>query len=135
MRYIVLIFLVIMLTACGSSDEPAPTLIPTAQLESESVNQSPRIEETATPENLLPPTYTPQPIVVPTIIAPTSTPDVNAENAGISTTSGQQTYIVQEGDTLGLIAEQFGVSLEALITLNNIDDPDVINAGISLLIP
>jgi LasA protease len=45
------------------------------------------------------------------------------------------TYIVQSGDTLKLIARQFGVSLQQLIQANQIDNPDLISAGKSLVIP
>lgn len=44
-------------------------------------------------------------------------------------------YIVQAGDTLSLIALRFGVSTSALISANNINDPNAINAGTKLIIP
>ncbi len=44
-------------------------------------------------------------------------------------------YTVVSGDTLGEIATRFGVSLEALIALNNITDPSVLSVGQALLIP
>ncbi|MFN8490838.1 MAG: peptidoglycan DD-metalloendopeptidase family protein [Caldilineaceae bacterium] len=44
-------------------------------------------------------------------------------------------YTVQSGDTLGEIATHFGVSLAALIKLNHITDPSVIEVGQVLLIP
>ncbi len=45
------------------------------------------------------------------------------------------TYIVQPGDTLNQIAENFGVSLDDLIAANNIQDANLISAGTSLIIP
>ncbi len=45
------------------------------------------------------------------------------------------TYIVQPGDTLNQIAEQFGVSLDDLISINNIQDANLISEGTSLVIP
>ncbi len=45
------------------------------------------------------------------------------------------TYTVQSGDTLALIATRFGVPLEALVTLNNIQNQDLIDVGQTLLIP
>jgi LysM repeat protein len=44
-------------------------------------------------------------------------------------------YTVKAGDTLGKIAEQFGVTIEELIAVNNITDPDWLEPGMKLIIP
>lgn len=44
-------------------------------------------------------------------------------------------YIVQNGDTLSQIAQRFGTSVEELITVNGIQNPDTIPTGTSLKIP
>ncbi|MDR3575091.1 MAG: peptidoglycan DD-metalloendopeptidase family protein [Anaerolineaceae bacterium] len=44
-------------------------------------------------------------------------------------------YIVQPGDTLGLIAFRFGVTVNDLISANNITNPNSITAGTQLTIP
>ncbi len=44
-------------------------------------------------------------------------------------------YIVQPGDTLGTIAQRFGVPLNTLIEVNAIANPDAISAGMELKIP
>ena len=49
--------------------------------------------------------------------------------------AGQLIYTIESGDTLYSIARQFGVSVDALIELNNITNPDVIRAGDELFIP
>ena len=44
-------------------------------------------------------------------------------------------YIVQPGDTLAQIANRLGVRIDDLITLNGIQDPDVLQVGQELKIP
>ena len=44
-------------------------------------------------------------------------------------------YTVAAGDTLGVIAARFGVSVEAIVTANGITDPNRIRVGQVLLIP
>jgi murein DD-endopeptidase MepM/ murein hydrolase activator NlpD len=45
------------------------------------------------------------------------------------------TYIVQSGDTLGVISLRFGVSVDDLISANNISNPNAISADTKLIIP
>lgn len=44
-------------------------------------------------------------------------------------------YIVQPGDTLGGIALQFGVTIDAIVTRNGLEDPRMIRSGQKLIIP
>ena len=44
-------------------------------------------------------------------------------------------YTINPGDTLFSISKQFGVSLDDLVALNNIENPDNIRAGDELFIP
>lgn len=44
-------------------------------------------------------------------------------------------YEVQKGDTLHKIANSLGLSLEDLVNANDIDDPNVIIAGVELVLP
>lgn len=46
-----------------------------------------------------------------------------------------RTYIVQQGDTLKTIAQQFGVTLDDLIRANQLADPDRLQLGQPLVIP
>lgn len=48
---------------------------------------------------------------------------------------GVITYTVQAGDTVGKIAAEFGVTVEALVEANDIEDPSLINVGQVLVIP
>lgn len=40
-----------------------------------------------------------------------------------------QYYFVRPGDTLHLIASRYGLDLQTLITINNLDDPNTIYPG------
>jgi LysM repeat protein len=73
----------------------------------------------ATPTKV-PATATPSPTPLPPTSTPTSTPLL---------------YTVQEGDTLGAIALTYTVSLEDLVAVNGLTDPDLIYAGQTLTIP
>ncbi len=86
--------------------EPSPSAVPTPR---------PTPIATATP------TPTPAPTPVPATPVPTPVP--------------QQTYTVQEGDTLAAIAQTFGTTTEALQAANGIEDPNQIFIGQVLVIP
>ena len=47
----------------------------------------------------------------------------------------ERTYIVQEGDTLFAISQEFGISVEALAEANDIQDPTTLYVGRLLTIP
>jgi LysM repeat protein len=53
----------------------------------------------------------------------------------VQTTATPLLYTVKPGDTLGKIAEQFGVSIDELTALNNLDDPNWLEPGMTLIIP
>lgn len=76
---------------------------------------------------------TPRPTPSP-IISATPTESAPAPTAP-PTPVPQRTYVVQEGDTLGSIAQQFGVTVEAIQAANQIDDPNQITVGQVLVIP
>jgi LysM domain len=70
-------------------------------------------------------TLTPIPPGATIMIEPTATID--------PTTLRRHT--IKDGESLSSIASDYGVSQEALQTLNNIDDPNSIQVGQELLIP
>jgi LasA protease len=78
---------------------------------------------------------------IPNIVAPTPIPNTNlinpTLNAPANTVSQEipTEYAVQSGDTLFLIAQRFNVGLNALIELNNITNPDVLEVGQVLQLP
>ncbi len=97
-----------------ATPSPSPSQSPTATSVPPLVTPSAEPTAAATPTSTLAPTPAPTPV-------PTPVP--------------QQTYVVAEGDTLALIAQQFGTTVEELQSVNGIDDPDQINLGQVLVIP
>lgn len=79
------------------------------------------IDEAQSP-NILEATLMPQSPSAELFITPTIPPE-------------PETYVVQPGDSLSLIAENFDVSLDNLMAINTIDDPNSIQAGQNLIIP
>jgi LysM repeat protein len=103
-----------------TSVEPSPSASPTA---------SPTATPSAVPSPT--PTATPSPTPTPTAeptVAPTAAPTPPPPPP-------QQTYVVQEDDTLAAIAQRFGTTVSALQAANGIDDPDEILIGQVLVIP
>ncbi len=45
------------------------------------------------------------------------------------------TYVVQDGDSLSSIADSYGVTVDAIIAANDLDDPDFLSIGQVLRIP
>ena len=83
-------------------------------------------------------------VAMPAEPAPTAVPTVQAEptvqvsgfgsrEGGVAT--APRTYTVQAGDSLGAIAETFGVSQGVLPSANGIVNPDLITPGQILVIP
>jgi LysM repeat protein len=50
-------------------------------------------------------------------------------------TPTEQVYVVQQGDTLWGIAQEFGTTVDAIVEANDIDDPEQIFPGDELVIP
>ena len=49
--------------------------------------------------------------------------------------ASQETYIVKPGDTMGAIASRFGVSVNAILEANGLDNPNRLSIGQALIIP
>lgn len=80
---------------------------------------------TSTP--FLPPTRMPgSPILTPTPDEPHALPEMRRE---------PEQYVVQAGDSLGTIAQRYGVTLEQLITANDIQNANLLEVGQMLTIP
>lgn len=76
---------------------------------------------------------------VPTATLPDPLPQVIIVNGGNGTggnnNGGRQTYTVVSGDTLSDIADRFGVSVDDLAAINNLDDPTSLFVDQVLTIP
>lgn len=86
------------------------------------------------------PTMRPTPTAVPTATptateAPTATPTLTPVPTPVVTPVPPRTYTVVAGDTLALIAQRFGTTVDALLALNDIDDPNTISVGQVLVLP
>jgi LysM repeat protein len=103
----------------ASGGSPTPTPRPTP---------SPRILPSSTPvmTPVPPPSPTAVPTAIPTAVATAPVPPQPPPQ--------QQTYTVQQGDTLAAIAQRFGTSVAALQSANGIEDPNEIFIGQVLVI-
>lgn len=64
------------------------------------------------------------PLAAPVVVAPVAEATVSAP-----------TYVVQSGDTLSGIALRFDTDVATLVRLNRLEDPDVVLAGTTLVLP
>lgn len=130
-RLLLVIFvLVFSMLACGlpgGTVDPGPANSAPVGDETPTPDESPRIG----PDADLPPTWTP----VPTDLAPTPQVTGEEESTGETNPEGQETYVVQAGDTLAEIAAAYDVTVNALAEANNIENIDVIEVGDVLVIP
>jgi LysM repeat protein len=124
---------------------PTPTLnpLPSGTSDARVSSASPAAAPPTPPPS---PTATPGPTITPTLVperAPTTmsepspTPPVTtAARVGITAPfAGEVVYIVAPGDTLVAIATRFGVDVNDLAGLNELEDPDFIFPGEKLHIP
>jgi LysM repeat protein len=67
--------------------------------------------------------------LVLTNVSTTSATSTTTTSATTSTTPGAEYYVIQSGDTLGLIAQKYGTTTDALATLNPGVDPTALRVG------
>ncbi len=67
--------------------------------------------------------------------APIVTPTPDNPHPLPATRTEPESYQVQAGDTLGLIATRYGVSLEQLVEANELANPNVLEVGQNLIVP
>jgi nucleoid-associated protein YgaU len=133
---------ILMVAGCANREGEAalPTLAATRDTTIDPVlatAELPDLSPRATPNPAVPPTWTP--VVAPPTSEATIVPLATNSGAGNAPTATAATtaesYVVQEGDTLGEIAERFGVTVAALAEANGLTDVDHIEAGQVLIIP
>lgn len=130
---LIIISLLLALLVCCSPEEsgtPSPTLSPSTppgETEPALPTRSPLPSE---PSASMTPTRTP----MPTLASPTPNPTRSGlpelEGGG-----GLETHVVQYGESLGLIALEYGTTVQALMESNDLTDSDAIYVGQVLLVP
>ena len=78
------------------------------------------------------------PIPTPTLTLPDAEEVASPPTAppvASPTPPGPLLYTVQEGDTLGVIAQTYRISIEDLMVANGLSDPNVLQVGQTLVIP
>jgi LasA protease len=117
----------LILTACSRPWTESSYITPVSIWSSGQVPTSVTMAVTATVSYNLPIQRLPgSPILTPTPDSPHFEPDL---------AHGPETYVVKPGDILSAIAERYNVSLEALIQVNKIANPDSLEVGMTLAIP
>lgn len=83
-----------------------------------------------------PPTAVPTAVLAPPLVGETAVaPTASRAVPTVMPTAAPLIYIVQPGDTLSGIAQTFGVSLQDLLAVNDIADPNLLHVGQVLVIP
>ncbi len=143
-KTICILLLTSLLASCAPSTV-TPTSFPTYDpflpipqdpVISDITSISPPLTPTATRQptpTRLPVTVSPPVTVLTAQIVTTPTPDA----ARILPTPRQEAdqYVVQPGDTLGDIAQRYGISVEVLMQANNIIDANLLEVGTTLNVP
>jgi murein DD-endopeptidase MepM/ murein hydrolase activator NlpD len=76
---------------------------------------------------IMPPTYTPN--------EPTKTPILPTPNPVRQMPQESGVYMVQPGDTLATVAELYGVTIEAMLALNQLENPGALEVGQLINVP
>jgi len=112
--------------------QPGDSLADIAALYSTTVEELLRLNDLPEP-NLL---YSGQTILVPgRATPPPELPPATSPPPEPSPPPTANVHVVEEGETLGLIAERYGTTVEVLLKLNDLPDPNVVPVGTSLIVP
>ena len=129
----VFVFLVIIIAGVVALD----FYLQRASSEPEILRPQPTVASGATVRPILEPPPTPTQIIIPIVLPPTTVtaPPTPTQVETDENANEPEIYEVIAGDTLVGIASQFGVIVEEIMALNEIEDPSVIGIGQELLIP
>lgn len=117
---------------------PPTTIAPEAPAATTAPTATAILAPTSAPTATAVVTATSAPTAEPPTAAPTAEPPTVAPTAEPPTAPpARRTYTVQPGDTLRSIAEQFNVSVQAIIDANNLtpEEADSLRVGQELVIP
>lgn len=114
---------------------PKPTFTPTFTASPTPPPPPPPPTSKPTATRVVPPTDTPtpeggSPSAPPPQGTATPTPPIPVE-----TRTGRTTHVVRSGENLSQIAARYGVSVEAIVQANGLEDPSLIYSGQTLIIP
>ena len=111
---IILMILAVALVACGGDDAPPE------------ISDQTSAQATATPL----PTATPWPT-----LPPTNVPQSSIHQGHIYAVGTRTIHVVQQGETLGGISNQYNIPMDIIANANRIYDRDSIEVGEILFIP
>lgn len=139
LRFVICILLLsFLMTACAASspsDVSAPTYDPFIHVQSTETDSTSMPSPTRTPG----PTPTRAPLSVTVLVhdpnAPLTTPTPDSLRVLPTPRQNANQYTVQAGDTLATIAQNYGVSIDALIQANHIADANALSIGQVLDVP
>ena len=121
------LLMIVCVTACKTT-QPSDLLVTPGSIWS-SGGPTPQVNAGSSPTL----SFTNPPTRVPG--SPVLSPTPDAPHYQASDPNKPKTYVVVSGDWLSTIADRFGVSLEALIQANGINNPNALEVGQTLIIP
>lgn len=137
------VLLFVLLASCSQSNPEQvtyPTYDPFVPADGSTAAPNP-IDEDAPPQPTAtrPPTPTRAPLNIPESFGVANqlqfTPTPDPARTLPTPRQNADEYVVQAGDTLGSIAQRFGISIQSLMEANAITDPNLLSVGILLKIP
>jgi LasA protease len=120
-----LILVALLLGSCEPTEDPWPTLTPSPAAAERALPTRSRQSAEALP------TFTPLPTPTRPLASPTPDP---TRPGDAPSEEGTDTHVVQYGETLGLIALQYGTTVEALMEMNELSSSDQVQAGETLIV-